>query len=74
MWVKISKKKTLLEAFEEAILVQKYMLSLKDNKNPKTIQASSSNKKFDTLPKLPSAKKDQEPLDAGAPTLPIFKF
>jgi len=58
MWVKIYKKKTILEAFEEAILVQKYILSLKDNKNSETIQASSSKKKFDTLPKLPSAKKD----------------
>jgi hypothetical protein len=34
MWVKRSKKNTLLEAFEEAILIEKDMLSLKDNTNP----------------------------------------
>jgi hypothetical protein len=34
MWVKSSKKNTLLEAFEEVVCIEKGILSLKDNTNP----------------------------------------
>jgi hypothetical protein len=63
MWVKRSKKNTLLEAFEEAVLIEKDMLSLKDNTNPETESTSSSKKKIEILTKPPSNKKDQEPID-----------
>ena len=33
IWVKRSKKKTLLEAFEEVVLIEKYILSLSNNVN-----------------------------------------
>jgi hypothetical protein len=63
MWVKRSKKNTLLESFEEAVLIEKDMLSLKDNTNPDTEPSSSSKKKIEILTKPPSNKKDQEPID-----------
>ena len=46
MWVKISKNNTLLEYFEEAVLIENDMLGLKDNANPKTGSTSSSKKKI----------------------------
>jgi hypothetical protein len=46
MWVKRSKKNTLLEAFEEFVLIEKDMLSLKDNTNPEAESTSSSKKKI----------------------------
>ena len=46
MWVKIYKKKTLLEAFEEAVLIEKDVLSLKDKTHPETESNSSSKKKI----------------------------
>jgi len=46
IWVKRSKKNTLLEAFEEAIQIKKYILSLKDNINHESKATSSSKKKI----------------------------
>jgi hypothetical protein len=63
MWVKRSKKNTLLEAFEEVVLIEKDILSLKDNTNPEAEPTSSSKKKIDILTKPPSNKKYQEPID-----------
>jgi hypothetical protein len=74
MWVKRSKKNTLLEDFEESILIEKDMLSLKDNTNPETEQTSSSKKKIDILTKPPSTKKDQEPVDLGKLAKILSKF
>ena len=63
MLVKRSKNNTLLESFEEAVLIENDMFSLKDNTNPKTKSNSSSKKKIEILTKPPSNKKDQEPID-----------
>jgi len=46
MCVKRSKNNTLLEAFEETVLNEKDMLSLKDNTNPETESTSSFKKKI----------------------------
>jgi hypothetical protein len=54
---------TLLEYFEEAFLIEKDMFNLNDKTNPKTESTSSSKKKIEILTKLPSNKKDQEPID-----------
>jgi hypothetical protein len=58
MWVKSPKNNTLLGAFEESILIEKDMLSLKDNTNHDAEQTSSSKKKIDILTKPPSNQKD----------------
>jgi hypothetical protein len=63
MWVKRSKKNTLLESFEEAVLIEKDILSLKDNTNPEAESTSSSKKKIEILTRPPSNKKEKEPLD-----------
>ena len=46
IWVKRSKKKTLLEAFEEASQIEKDILSLKDNLSSEAETNSSSKKKI----------------------------
>jgi hypothetical protein len=46
IWVKRSKKNVLLEAFEEAVLIEKGILSLKDNLNVEVESTSSSKKKI----------------------------
>ena len=43
IWVKRSKKATLLEAFEEASQIEKDILSLKDSTSNETETSSSSN-------------------------------
>jgi hypothetical protein len=63
MWVKRSKMNILLEYFEEAVLIEKDMLILKDNTNTETQSTSSSKKNIEILTKPPSNKKDQEPID-----------
>jgi hypothetical protein len=45
IWVKSSKKKTLLEAFEEASQIEKDILSLKDNHSSEAEKTSSSKRK-----------------------------
>jgi hypothetical protein len=50
IWVKRSKKATLLEAFEEANQIEKYVLSLKDSSSNETETVSSSKKKIEILP------------------------
>jgi hypothetical protein len=58
IWVKISKKATLLEAFEEATQIEKDILSLKDSSSNETETVSSSKKKIEILPR-PTQKKTQ---------------
>jgi hypothetical protein len=45
IWVKRSKKNTLLEAFEETVLIEKDILSLKYSLNSEAETTSSSKKK-----------------------------
>jgi cell division septum initiation protein DivIVA len=58
IWVKRSKKATLLEAFEEASQIEKEILSLKDTTSNETETSSSSKKKIKILPR-PAQNKTQ---------------
>jgi hypothetical protein len=58
IWVKRSKKATLLEAFEEATQIEKDILSLKDSSSNETETISSSKKKIEILP-IPTQNKTQ---------------
>jgi hypothetical protein len=58
IWVKRSKKATLLEAFEEATQIEKDILSLKDSSSNETENTSSSKKKIEILPR-PTLNKAQ---------------
>jgi hypothetical protein len=51
IWVKSSKKATLLEAFEEATQIEKDILSLKDSSSNETETVPSSKKKIEILPR-----------------------
>jgi hypothetical protein len=74
IWVRRSKKNTLLEAFEEAVLIEKDILSLKDNLEKDILSlkdnlsseaetTSSSKKKIEILTRPPQSKNQQETLD-----------
>jgi hypothetical protein len=65
IWVKRSKKNTLLEAFEEASQIEKDILSLKDNLNSEAETASSSKKKIEILTRPPQAKSQPENFRLG---------
>jgi hypothetical protein len=58
IWVKRSKKATLVEAFEEATQIEKDILSLKDSSRNETENTASSKKKIEILPR-PIQKKAQ---------------
>jgi len=58
IWVKRSKKATLLEAFEEATQIEEDILSLKDSSSNETETVSSSKKKIEILPR-PTQNKTQ---------------
>jgi hypothetical protein len=58
IWVKRSKKATLVEAFEEATQIEKDILSLKDSSSNESETASSSKKKIEILPR-PTQNKTQ---------------
>jgi hypothetical protein len=62
IWVKRSKKNTLLEAFEEESQVEKDILSLQDNLSNEAETTSSSKKKIKFLSRPPQAKNQQETL------------
>jgi hypothetical protein len=51
IWVKRSKKATLVEAFEEATQIEKDILSLKDSSSNEIENTSSSKKKIEILPR-----------------------
>jgi hypothetical protein len=63
IWVKRSKKSILLEDFEEASQIKKYILILKDNLNSEVETTSSSKKKIEILARPPQAKGQPETLD-----------
>jgi cell division septum initiation protein DivIVA len=58
IWVKRSKKSTLLEAFEEASQIEKDILSLKDTTSNETKTSSSSRKRIEILSR-PAQNKTQ---------------
>jgi len=63
IWVKRSKKSTLLEAFEEASQIEKDILSLKDNLSNEEEIIRSSKKKIEILPRPPQTKTQSETSD-----------
>jgi hypothetical protein len=63
IWVKRSKKATLLEAFEEASQIEKDILSLKDSTSNETETSSSSKKKIEILPRPTQSKTQPESSD-----------
>jgi hypothetical protein len=63
IWVKRSKKATLLEAFEEGTQIEKDILSLKDSSSNKTEIVSSSKKKVEILPRPTQNKTRSENSD-----------
>jgi ribonuclease HI len=63
IWVKRSKKATLLEAFEEATQIEKDILSLKDSSSNETETVSSSKKKIEILPRPTQSKTQPENSD-----------
>jgi hypothetical protein len=64
IFVKRAKNGTLEDTFEEAIKVEKYMLSLKGNSRLNSDQSTSSNSKKKILPTQdPTDKKDQDSMD-----------
>jgi hypothetical protein len=63
IWVKRSKKDTLLEAFEEATQIEKDILSLKDSSINETEIVSSSKTKIEILPRPTQSKTQPENSD-----------
>jgi hypothetical protein len=63
IWVKRSKKATLLEAFEEASQIEKDILSLKYTTSNEKETSSSSKKKIEILPRPSQNKAQLESLD-----------
>jgi hypothetical protein len=63
IWVKRSKKSTLLEAFEEASQIEKDILSLKDNLSNEAETTPSAKKKIEILTRPPQAKTQLEVVD-----------
>jgi hypothetical protein len=62
-WVKRSKKNTLLEAFEEEVLIEKEILSLKYSSNSEAETVSSSKTKIEIITRPTQTKNSQETLD-----------
>jgi hypothetical protein len=63
IWVKRSKKATFLEAFEEAMQIEKDILSLKNSSSNETETVSSSKKKIEILPRPTQNKTQPENFD-----------
>jgi hypothetical protein len=63
IWVKRSKKSTLLEAFKEASQIEKHILSLKDNLTNEAEITPSYKKKIEILPRPPQTKTQSETSD-----------
>ena len=57
MWVKSARKPTMQGAFVEAVLVEKDMFSLKDNRNLKSDQPSTSRRRQENVSKPAPQKK-----------------
>jgi hypothetical protein len=60
IWVKRSKKATLVEAFEEATQIEKDILGLKDSSSNETENTTSSKKKIEILPRSTQNKAQPE--------------
>jgi hypothetical protein len=60
IWVKRSKKATLVEAFEEATQIEKDILSLKDSSSNENENTASSKKKIEILPRSTQNKAQPE--------------
>jgi hypothetical protein len=63
IWVKRSKKATLLESFEETSQIEKDILILKDNTYNEVETNSSSKKKIEILPRPPQNKSQPDSLN-----------
>ena len=63
IWVKRSKKSTLLEAFEEVSQIEKDILNLKYNICNEAEITSSSKKKIEIHPRPPQTKTQSDGLD-----------
>jgi hypothetical protein len=63
IWVKRSKKATLVEAFEEATQIEKDILSLKDSSSNETENTVSSKKNIEILPRPTQNKAQPENSD-----------
>jgi regulatory protein YycH of two-component signal transduction system YycFG len=63
IWVKRSKKATLLESFKEASQIEKDILSLKYNLSNEAEIIPSSKKKMEILPRPPQTKTQSKSLD-----------
>ena len=63
IWVKRSKKNTLLEAFEEASQIENDILSLKYNLSIEAETTSSSKKQIEILARSPQTKTQPKTLD-----------
>ena len=63
MWVKWVHKPTLQQVFDEAMLIEKDMLSLKDSSDINTNQPSTFEKKTNPKKKFNPLKKDQSSFD-----------
>jgi ribonuclease HI len=74
IWVKRSKKATLLEAFEEATQIEKDILSLKDSSSNKNETNSSSKKKIEILPRPTQRKTQPENSDLESLTKVVQKL
>jgi cell division septum initiation protein DivIVA len=74
IWVKRSKKSTLLEAFKEASQIEKDILSLKDTTSNETDTSSSSEKKIEILPRPTQSKTQPESSDLENLTKVIQKL
>src|ERR1700678_3759141 len=74
IWVKRSKKATLLEAFEEASQIEKDILSLKDSSSNETETVSSSKKKIEILPKPTQSKTQLENSELESLTKAVQKL
>jgi cell division septum initiation protein DivIVA len=74
IWVKRSKKATLLEAFEEASQIEKDILSLKYTTSNETDTSSSSKKKIEILPRPAQNKTQPESSDLENLTKVIQKM
>ena len=74
IWVKWSKKATLLEAFKEASQIEKDILSIKYSTSNETETSSSSKKKIEILPRPTQSKTQPESSDLENLTKVIQKL
>jgi hypothetical protein len=74
IWVKRSKRATLLEDFKEASQIEKDILSLKYSTSNETETSSSSKKKIEILPRPTQSKTQPENSDLENLTKVVQKY